>query len=838
MKNYFKQKKLLILFLFLSIAKFDFSQTALLKKANDLYDSKSYMQAIDSYEKILKKNPSNLDVIPKIANSYRLVNNTTGAEKYYAKLVTLSNSQPIDKYYYGQILLQKEKYQEASAWLALYTQDERGEIAAKSIEDKQKFYKDVAFYKISKLDVNSECNDFSPAFYKSGIVFSSSRNKSSLVKRNHSWTNNNFTKLYFTAKDSATKKYSTPFLFARRIKSKFNDGPASFSAKQDIIYFTRNNIENRKVKTSSDGFVKLKIFQSESLAQQPNFENTKFFTYNSDEYNCAHPATTADGNKLYFASDMPGGLGGMDLYVCTLEGGIWGKPTNLGESINTKGNELFPFIAEDGTIYFSSNGKAGLGGLDVYTTHFNNGKFSTPENIGSPINSGADDFGFIVNKEGNSGYFSSNRDNFNMNDDLYEFESTKPKKIQVVITVIDAIESKNINTSYLNITDSSTHVGSSYNSTNGVFTLELEPEKIYTIEASADSYYSNLIPKEIELGNPNFSITLEKVIKLNIVVYNNPKDRKPAKAAMVNVKGIKGEPFNGNTDNYGKISNIELLQDNNYEITARVNVNNSAPVMVTTIGLKNTKTIDQTIFIENTGAICVYGSIADASANNAKVEGATITIKNVTSGEKIYETITQIGGRFKNCALQAGKKYSITVSKEGYFTKSEELSTMGVKTGNITKQDLDFEKSFSLEKIVVGKAVKIDNIYFDSGKWNIRKDAAPELDKIAKLMVENPQIIIELGSHTDCRSASTANMELSEKRAKSSVDYILSKGIVQNRISGKGYGETILLNKCECEGEKKVPCTDKEHQQNRRTEFKVVGFLQKDGTVVKPTEEN
>jgi outer membrane protein OmpA-like peptidoglycan-associated protein len=833
MKKHISLLKLSLLFVLIIFASFLRAQSSLLKKSNELYNSKSYAQAIETFEKIIKKNPSNIEVLAKLADSYRMVNNIAGAEKYYAKLVTMSNSKPIDKYYYGQVLVEKEKYEEAKAWLAQYTEDDRGAIAAKAIETRQKFLKDASYYKVSKLNINSDQNDYSPSYYKSGIVFSSSRKKTSLIKRTHSWTNTGFSKLYFTSSDSINGNiYSKPFEFAKRIKSKYNDGPASFSTKQDIVYFTRNNIEKGKVKVSSDGFVKLKIFQSESIEQEPNFENARFFPHNSDEYNCAHSVVSPDGNKLYFSSDMPGGFGGMDIYISSLEGGVWGKPVNLGENVNTKGNELFPFISADGTIYFCSNGREGMGGLDIYTTHYRNGKFSAPENVGTPINSVADDFGLIIDNKNKSGYFSSNRDNLNMNDDIYEFESTKPKKILSTIYVANKRDKQLVSSVNLNILDGETNP--SYNSATGVFNLELEPQKVYKLKAMADGYYSNSKETSLAIDNAIDTIYLDETIKLNIIVYNNPKERKPVKNAIVNLTSVVGEPFSGTTDNYGKISGVSLVRDNNYEITARSNINNSSPVSFSTLGVSEIKIIDQTIFIENLGQICVYGKILDLSANNSILQGASVSIKNVVTNENIYNSATDIDGNYKNCALQAGKKYIVKVSKEGYFTKSEELSTMGVKTGNVTKQDLDFEKSFSLDKIVIGKAVKIDNIYFDVAKWNIRKDAGVELDKIVQLLKENPEIVIELGSHTDCRGSSISNSELSEKRAKSSIDYIIGKGINSNRITSKGYGETVLVNKCECEGDKKVSCTDKEHQQNRRTEFKVVGFIQKDGTIVKP----
>ena len=140
-------------------------------------------------------------------------------------------------------------------------------------------------------------------------------------------------------------------------------------------------------------------------------------------------------------------------------------------------------------------------------------------------------------------------------------------------------------------------------------------------------------------------------------------------------------------------------------------------------------------------------------------------------------------------------------------------------------------KTTEIEKIVVGKAIKIDNIYFDLGKSNIRPDAANELDKTVQVLTDNPDIIVELSSHTDCRGSAASNLALSEARAKSSVAYIISKSVDKKRIAGKGYGESQLTNNCKCEGAVKSTCTEEEHQQNRRTEFKVTGFAK--GTEIK-----
>ena len=237
--------------------------------------------------------------------------------------------------------------------------------------------------------------------------------------------------------------------------------------------------------------------------------------------------------------------------------------------------------------------------------------------------------------------------------------------------------------------------------------------------------------------------------------------------------------------------------------------------------LKTTNTpVATDVFLKKKVENCISGIVLDKSNNNMPAEDATVILKDET-GNKVFESITGKDGKYSKCDLPVGRQYSLTTSKKGgYFTKTESIKVPSVDV-----------KTTEIEKIVVGKAIKIDNIYFDLGKSNIRPDAANELDKTVQVLNDNPDIIVELSSHTDCRGSAASNHTLSEARAKSSVAYIISKGIDKKRITGKGYGESQLTNNCKCEGAVKSTCTEEEHQQNRRTEFKVTGFAK--GTEIK-----
>jgi outer membrane protein OmpA-like peptidoglycan-associated protein len=223
----------------------------------------------------------------------------------------------------------------------------------------------------------------------------------------------------------------------------------------------------------------------------------------------------------------------------------------------------------------------------------------------------------------------------------------------------------------------------------------------------------------------------------------------------------------------------------------------------------------------------VYQIFDDSSSK--PMENATVVIKDEKGNVVCTTYTTDASGKYHSCNLKPKTKYIVTASKEGFFAKSSEVEA--IPPGGVIR-------NFYLSQIVVGKAIKIENIYFDLDESFIRPDAAVELDKIVKLLNENPDIIIELSSHTDCRASFQYNMDLSDRRAKSSASYIVSRGIDPMRISGKGYGESKLVNECACEGNRRSDCTEEEHQMNRRTEFKVTGFVKGVGNVNLKSSEN
>ena len=395
------------------------AQSASINAANKLYFSKLYSQAIPKYESVFRKDSSNADVLNNLGECYRLTNNNKGQLICYGKLVKTGKAEDVHKLYYGQALMKAGKYDDAKKYMDEYKADGRGEAFSKSITNLQKFSKNADAYLLKEFEFNSAFDDFSAfTFLNDKIVFTSTKTKSTWITRRHGWTGNNYCHMYMTEKNSFGE-YDTPAMFIAEYATKYNDGPFTSSKDGTNIFFTRNST-NKKDK-SLDGSQKLKIMQATIL--NDNLQSMMVLKFNSNEYNCAHPAISNDGKTLYFSSDMGGGQGGMDLYYCKKDaGGAWGSPINLGDKVNTKGNELFPSITEENVLYFASNGHEGLGGLDIYETKIKEDKPGKVYNMGKPVNSEHDDFAYNLNSDGKKGFLSSNRKTGGMNDDIYHVD--------------------------------------------------------------------------------------------------------------------------------------------------------------------------------------------------------------------------------------------------------------------------------------------------------------------------------------------------------------------------------------------------------------------------------
>lgn len=663
----------------------------ILKFAENRYRILNYPDAIPFFKYHITKNDTNdISSIRKLAECYRLTNQYIEAEKLYAKLVQ-KDTLTSDRIYYANALLRNRK----------------------------KLYTDTTSIRVNKLGLNSEISDFSPSIYRDKLIFTSSIQVKPFIQRNHTWTETNFVSLQ---ESSASDSYSTYKPFALELRNKFNYGPVTFLEKDSTMYYTTNN---PKIKSKKNGYINLRIQSAEFIYGK--WRNIDKFNYNSVEYACAHPSITKDGKTLYFSSNMPGGYGGMDIYVCKwMNDSAWSAPVNLGDKINTNKEEVFPFIDSDNKFYFASDGRDGFGGLDLYMFDMNNPS-SHPMHLNAPINSNDDDFGLVTYPNSNAGFFSSDRGKRGIDDDIYSFEILS-KSIPIII--IDSNTRKEIIPAQLMIITAKEVVDTALR--KQPFQLAINAENLFQFNVSAKGYYQKNIFKRFTLNDTLYVIELAR-----------------------NSKG------------------------------------------------------------------CNVQGVATEKGTNKIVDSVLVKIHNLNADEIEFNGFTNSTGFYKMFSLKSNTRYTITFSKQGYFSKELFFTTNDYNCKSSAAVEYDYVKNVELEMIVIGKAIKIDNIYFDLAKWNIRSDAAIELDKIVKMMDDNPEIVIELSSHTDSRASAKYNEQLSDKRAKSSAEYIISKGISTQRITGKGYGEYLLINRC-ADG---VKCSEKDHQQNRRTEFKVVGFL-------------
>ncbi len=399
---------------------------AQLVNADKNYKNFAYTNAVKKYKRIVKRNPQDGEALFNLGNSYRLLGKTKEAEMWFAKAIQFYDP-PVSKLYYSQMLLVNNKYEKAAQWFDNYAnsifdkkESQRAKKMAAHCRNIAKNGIPTSNISLTKAPFNSEKLDFCPTFINENeILFASNRDIQKPGKKTDPWTEDNFVDLYIVKKDS-TGTFSSPVSMHKAINSVYHEGPASYVASENALYFTRNDFYDNKREFDDNNNTRLNIYRIERITDGWGFVVP--LTINSNEYSNCHPAVSQDGFTLVFASDRPGGHGGMDLYVSKIdEDGIWGEPENLGPEINTSGNEIFPFLHEDGTLYFSSNFLIGYGGLDVFKAKYNGEKWSEPENMNPPINSSKDDFGFITGKDHSWGYLTSNRES--VDDEIYYFET-------------------------------------------------------------------------------------------------------------------------------------------------------------------------------------------------------------------------------------------------------------------------------------------------------------------------------------------------------------------------------------------------------------------------------
>ncbi|QQR87577.1 MAG: OmpA family protein [Flavobacteriales bacterium] len=597
-----------------------------LNQGEQAYNRMAYDKASAKYASVPKALMGR-DARLHAAEAARLRARDMDAAAWFSSADSLGALNGPDAMHYGQVLMRLDRTSDAA--------DLFGRILAENPEDRtaqdlyasclstKSFFKNTTRFTINELVLPGIRNVFSATPYKQGLLVVGEQDAP--LATTNPWNGMSYLDLYYSE-----KKTIVTWLEAQPVPGKVNgtyhEGPVAISADGKTMYFTRSHYTDRKLAKDEDDVSHLMLFRA-TLNGEAEWDDVRAFAYNGLDFSTGHPALSADGRTLYFASDRPGGHGGTDLWMSSDNGTGWTEPVNLGPTVNTPGNELFPTI-NGNTLYFASTAHENMGGLDIFSTTLQHERWTEPENLGYPMNTVHDDFAFVMEEGGNSGYLSSDRSG---NDRIH------------------------------------------------AFTLN---ERIFMLDA-------------IVMDSSGFLPHVE-----------------------------------------AKLVNVETLEEN-------------------------------TALTDKDGRVAF--------------------------------------------PLAVESTYDVTVQREGYLAARKRISTKGLAMSDT------LEARLNLLGIELNKPIAIENIYFDYDKWDIRPDAAKELDKLVAIIKENPDLNFELGSHTDARGGDLYNLVLSDARANSTVDYLIRSGADPARIKAQGYGEERLVNTCG----NGVKCTEEAHQANRRTEFTI-----------------
>ncbi|MCC6726225.1 MAG: OmpA family protein [Saprospiraceae bacterium] len=627
------------------------------------HDRKQYAVAVDLLKKEHQKTKTRAEkgkLAYLLADSYQELGKPASAADWYKKAYD-DGYGPDALRDYAYALKEQEQYEDAiKAFKELGIEigspyEYKREITACQSAQAWKAEKSKA-YSVTPLSFNSPGADYAPAIFKDGKIVYTSDRQAATGEKKYNWTGNEFSDLFVADVQSGDVQ-----AFDIQLNTEVNEGTATFSKDRTELFFTRCYGDKKQ-----DSYCRILY----SKWDGSGWSAPVALAFQQAGINYGHPALSTDGKTLYFSCNSKDGWGGYDLWTSERQGELWSEPKLMGRSVNSLGNEKFPWLDGD-TLYFSSDYHPGMGGLDIFKTYKVGTAWSPVQNLKPPINSGYDDFAYVIDYQAKrpqdvlqTGYFTTNRpQESGASDDLYRFERRIPPPEPPKPVVID-------------------------------YKLKLDGFVLEKIFAEAD--------------NPDTKVL----------------GRRPLNGATVEVKfGKETKKFTVKDDGY---FNMDLAENTDYQFIAK---------------------------------------------------------------------------------------------KDGYLTGEAFFSTKGIaKDPNNPTQT--FEVEVVLDKIFLNKEIVLEDIYYDYDKWDIRPDAMPTLNALVRNLELNPKIRIQLSSHTDCRGNDGYNAELSQRRAQSAVDYLVSKGISVERLSAMGFGESAPKANCAC-----ARCTEEEHQLNRRTTFTILEGL-------------
>ena len=496
--------------------------------ADKLFKKFEFISAAESYLKLVASNKADGYVYRQLGDCYYNIYNTKEAAKWYAKAI--AKKQDSELYYrYSQMLKAIGNYAESNKQMQKFAEMQPNDSRAKTFNENPNYVPVLLdqrkSFDVKSIDINSDKSDFGAFLMDNTIYFTSARNSNSKI---YSWTKEPFLDIYkANLNEDGT---ISNILLLKEINSKYHDGSVSISQDGSTMYFTSDSF--RENSFEKDKASKLKLGRNNIFSAK--FVNGKWdeissLPFNSKDYSTGNPSISKDGKTLYFSSNRPGSIGGVDIWkVAISESGSYGTPENLGKNVNTEGNESFPFITSDNVLYFSSDAKQGLGAMDVYKIDLT--KNSEAKNLGKPVNSEKDDFAFTINENKNIGFVASNR---NGNDDIFKLIPVCNYEVNAIVT--NANSGAIIAEANVSILDDKNNIISTIKSNNkGEVSYTVDCEKTYTIQAIKDGFESNsfaVIASNKKGGSikidavlmPISEIITEKEVKLKPIFfeYNN-----------------------------------------------------------------------------------------------------------------------------------------------------------------------------------------------------------------------------------------------------------------------------------------------------------------------------
>ena len=465
-------------------------------------------------------------MLQKLADAHYFNNDFEKSAKWYGELFALSADQPAEYHFrYAQSLKALKQYDKADQQMAQFIaksgSDSRAVQAAAQKDYLAAIEKNSNRYKIEDAGVNSVYSDYGTAVHNNRVIFTTARDTGNFAKRVNKW-DGGYTTNFYTADINTDGSLTAPKRLRSKAKSRFHEAVAAITPDGNTMYFTRTNFLDGKRGRNANKKTLVKIYKSvlkDSIWQDPTD-----LSINSNDFNTGHPAITADGKWLFFSSDMPGGQGGSDIWKAAIASdGSLGTPVNLGPEINTSGRDAFPFVSSAGELYFSTDGRPGLGGLDLYVSRLEqDGSYKKAYNVGAPANSPADDFGFQINFETKKGFLSSNREGGKGSDDIYRFTEEKLLEIpaseqSIVGTITDTQTGLPVPNATVTLSDENMNVIKTVQAdAQGKYDLGVVPTgKKYFVKAEAKDYQTKEIPviADGKVDKKVVDIDIEKVIK-------------------------------------------------------------------------------------------------------------------------------------------------------------------------------------------------------------------------------------------------------------------------------------------------------------------------------------